>query len=128
MSVNFVVNDNSKMINGLVDAIKRQMYKLKSSNIDNDKRHQRIIASSVNQKYRYFIIPNDVLKEVAEIIGVAYITQKHYQDSDADYCGDASYTWLELGPNYDDQIKLLKKKMSEDQKEINRIEALILLR
>lgn len=101
--------EEDKMVQGLLEDIARGPTKRRDGT-------NRITARSVSQKYGYYTIPHTALRKVANILKVSYVTQGHYSDPDADYCGDCSYTWLEVGPPVVDRIKELKAEISRLEK------------
>jgi hypothetical protein len=78
------------------------------------RRKGRIDADSVKhrQKYGAFVIPEWCLKEVANALGVDEVYQFHYEDPGADYCGDGSYTYLELGMPVKDKIARVEAELA----------------
>jgi hypothetical protein len=79
--------EDDKMVDGLV------------KDVESKRNHGgKIVARSVSPKYGYFVIPHHVLEKLARRLNLQYVSQTHYSDPDADYCGDGSCTYLVLGP------------------------------
>lgn len=104
--------ENDRLVDALENDVKMHKLARKHGSLDTNTSHQ-IIARSVSKKYGYATIPASVLKKLAHRLGVANVTQHHYSDPDRDYCGDGSYTWLQLGPLISDRIKQLEEELAE---------------
>ncbi len=85
--------EDDKMVEGLIKDVEKGPWTYRNS-VHNGK----IMASTVNQKYGYFVIPQHVLAKLAKRLNLQYVGQEHFKDDESDYGGDNSCTYLVLGP------------------------------